>query len=140
MILYYEPEYVGQIVEKVIRIISDKQVSVVKEINSITDADYYVFIPNNPDWCLRISWVIHTKHEDDWGDIEFNYECPDMAPLPNMPEMCLGRYLTNTRPAIYIKQGYPHVKDLILNLDKNASAHNIKKTILSFLLGDSKKR
>ena len=140
MILYYEPEYVGQIVEKVIRIISDKQVSVVKEINSITDADYYVFIPNNPDWCLRISWGTYTKHEDDAGFIQFNYECPDMAPLPNMPEMCLGRYLTNTRPAIYIKQGYPHVKDLILNLDKNASAHNIKKTILSFLLGDSKKR
>ncbi len=147
MILDYAPEYVGQIVEKVIGIISDERVSVVKEINSTTNTDYYVFIHDNPDWCLQIFWVTYTDNENS-GFIKFNYECPDMAPLPNMPEMLLGRYLTNTRPAIHIEQDYPLVKKLIRKLNQkamaqikqNASVQKIRNTICSFLRGGSKKR
>ena len=143
MILYYDPEYIGPIVEKVIRIISAKHVSILKKdipsIEGTTDADYYVFIHDNPDWCLRISWLTYTNSEDG-GFIQFNYECPDMAPLPNMPEMIFGRWLEDTSPAIGIKQGNPYVGNLILILNKKVMVQKIKNTISSLLPGVSKKR
>ena len=143
MILYYDPKHIGPIVTKVIKIVSNKNVSVVKEnnpsIEGVTDADYYVYVHDDSNWCLRINWSTFTNTED-FGFIQFNYKCPDMEPLPNMPKMCFGQYLKDSTPAISIQQGNPHVGKLIRKLNRKVMIQEIERKMTLLLLDKGKNR
>ena len=105
MILYYDAEYRAPIIEKVIKISRNKNVDVVRKerdssVPGVTDTDYYVYVRGDQNYSIRINWSTYSN-EYDSGFIQFNYACPDMVPLPDMPEMVYGN-LDDTTPAIGI--------------------------------------
>ena len=112
MIIYYDPKYRVQIIAKVIQIIRNKQVDVDKKNSGTTCTDYYVSVHGEQDYCIRIMWNTFNNYQDS-GFIQFNYKCPDMAPLPDMPTMTYGGRLDDTTPAIGIDSGDLRVNELV---------------------------
>lgn len=146
MIIYYDTKYRAPIIAKVIQISRSKQVDVDKKkrdsISGTTDTDYYVSVHGEQDYCIRISWNTSNNYHD-FGFIKFNYKCPDMAPLPDMPTMTYGDWLDDTTPAIGIDSGDLRVNELVRVLEYKSiktKINRIGRACFQNLLGIGTKR
>ena len=128
MILYYDVEYRAPIIAKVIEISRNKNVYVVRKerdsIPGVTDTDYYVYVHGDQDYSIRINWSTYSNGYDS-GFVQFNYECPDMAPLPDMPEM-VYRNLDDTTPAMGINLEDSRIAELVRVLQCKSTMTKIR--------------